>query len=201
MVLIRFWIWFRWAGFKSQVWPTSRIGTETISKSYLKPYQHHNCKTTPETIHNNKSYPKRIKIIKKIFWKTFILETSDVIDIHTYTHTHIHTYIQTDRQTDRQTYIQTYAHTDYAHTHIHTYHTVPYRSIPYHTIPYHIIHTIPYHTIPYHTKHTIYTYIPYIRYIPTNIHSFIRSFIHSYIHTDRHTYKRLPHPHTGSNHN
>ena len=69
MVLIRFciwfWIWFRWVGFKSQVWPTSRIITETISKSYLKPYQHHNCKTKPETIHNNKSYLKRIKIIKK----------------------------------------------------------------------------------------------------------------------------------------
>ena len=63
MVLIRFWIWFRWVGFKSQVWLTSRITTETISKSYLKPYQHHNYKTAPETIHNNKSYLKRIKIL------------------------------------------------------------------------------------------------------------------------------------------
>ena len=83
MVLIRFWIWFRWVGFKSKFWPTSRVITETISKSYLKPYQHHNCKTTPETIHTNKSYLKRIKIIKEIFWKTFILETSDVIRIAT----------------------------------------------------------------------------------------------------------------------
>ena len=64
-VLIWFWIWFRWVGFKSQFWPTSRIITETISESYLNPYQHHNCKTTPGTIHNNKSYLKRIKIIKK----------------------------------------------------------------------------------------------------------------------------------------
>ena len=69
MVLIRFWIWFRWVGFKSQFWPTSRIITETISKSYLKPYQHHNCKTTPETIHTNKSYLKRIKIIKIVILK------------------------------------------------------------------------------------------------------------------------------------
>ena len=69
MVLIRFWIWFRWVGFKSQVWPASRIITETISKSYLKPYQHHKCKTMPETIHNNKSYLKRITIKKKYFEK------------------------------------------------------------------------------------------------------------------------------------
>ena len=81
MVLIRFWIWFRWVGFKSQVWPTSRIITETISKSYLKPYQHHNCKTTPETIHNSKSYLKRIKIIKTFILKYFILEISDVINL------------------------------------------------------------------------------------------------------------------------
>ena len=73
MILIRFWhdfdtilIWFRWVGFKSQVWPTSRITTETISKSYLKPYQHHNY---PETIHNNKSYLKRIKTLKNIILK------------------------------------------------------------------------------------------------------------------------------------
>ena len=71
MVLIRFWIWFGWVGFKSQVWPASRIITETISKSYLKPYQHHKCKTMPETIHNNKSYLKRITIIKKNILKNF----------------------------------------------------------------------------------------------------------------------------------
>ena len=65
-ILICFWIWFRWVGFKSQFWPTSRIITETISDSYLKPYRHHNCKTTPGTIQNNKSYLKRIKIIKKM---------------------------------------------------------------------------------------------------------------------------------------
>ena len=67
-ILIRFWcdfdtilicIWYDF-GYVPMDWlqiaclTQSRIRTETISKSYLKPYQHHNSKTTPETIHNNK---------------------------------------------------------------------------------------------------------------------------------------------------
>jgi hypothetical protein len=72
MILIRFWyafdatlirFWFVFDTILDMVpmdWlqiaclTQSRIRTETISKSYLKPYQHHNSKTTPETIHNNK---------------------------------------------------------------------------------------------------------------------------------------------------
>ena len=39
--------------------------TKTISKSYRKPYQNHNCKTRPETNQNNKSYLNHIKNIKE----------------------------------------------------------------------------------------------------------------------------------------
>ena len=91
MVLIRFWIWFRWVGFKSQFWPTSRIITETISRSYLIPYQHHAVTAKPRqkqfiTTHHNTSYLKRINQIHKIYihiyWKPFILEISDAVNLH-----------------------------------------------------------------------------------------------------------------------
>ena len=67
--------WFQstiWTHIKNHNWHHIKIISKTVS-----PYQHHNCKTTPEKITTTNHIWNVSK--KRIFWKTFILETLVII--------------------------------------------------------------------------------------------------------------------------